>query len=234
MEIIQNKTLLLNTKYPERILNAIPDSRVIKKSGELSKVAVSWEFEEARKLKDLRFKNVPSPMERDYKWPGQYQPMEHQKKTASFLSITKRGYCFNEQGTGKTASAIWACDYLMNRGTIKKVLVVCPLSIMYSAWQADLFKFAIHRKVNVAYGDRRKRRAILEQDTEFTIINYDGIEIVEQEIKDCGFDLIIIDEANAYKSTSTKRWKSMQRILNSNTWLWMMTGTPAAQSPVDA
>ncbi len=234
MEIIQNKTLLLNTKYPERILNAIPDSKIIKKSGELSKVAVSWGFEEARKLKDLRFKNVPSPMERDYKWPGQYQPMEHQKKTASFLSITKRGYCFNEQGTGKTASAIWACDYLMNRGTIKKVLVVCPLSIIYSAWQADLFKFAIHRKVNVAYGDRRKRRAILEQDTEFTIINYDGIEIVEQEIKDCGFDLIIIDEANAYKSTSTKRWKSMQRILNSNTWLWMMTGTPAAQSPVDA
>jgi SNF2 family DNA or RNA helicase len=32
----------------------------------------------------------------------------------------------------------------------------------------------------------------------------------------------------------TKRWKSMKRLLDSNRWLWMMTGTPAAQSPLDA
>ena len=150
------------------------------------------------------------------------------------MSITKRGFCFNEQGTGKTASAIWAADYLINKGIIKKILVVCPLSIMFSAWEADLFKFAIHRKVNVAYGSRRKRQEVLSKAAEFVIINYDGVEIVEEEIKAANFDLIIIDEANAYKSVSTKRWKAMKRLLGLNTWLWMMTGTPAAQSPVDA
>jgi SNF2 family DNA or RNA helicase len=173
-------------------------------------------------------------MERDYEWAGAFKPMQHQKITASFLSITKRGFCFNEQGTGKTASSIWASDYLMKLGKIKRVLVVCPLSIMHSAWQADLFKFALHRTVNIAYGTREKRKDIINSDAEYVIINYDGIEIVEEDIKKAGFDLIIIDEANAYKSVTTKRWKSMQRLIGEDTWLWLMTGTPAAQSPVDA
>jgi len=50
----------------------------------------------------------------------------------------------------------------------------------------------------------------------------------------CGFDLIIIDEANAYKSPQTARWKTLAKLLKPETRLWMMTGTPASQSPVDA
>jgi SNF2 family DNA or RNA helicase len=46
--------------------------------------------------------------------------------------------------------------------------------------------------------------------------------------------LIIADEANAYKNVSTKRWKALHKIVNPNTLLWMMTGTPASQSPLDA
>ena len=58
--------------------------------------------------------------------------------------------------------------------------------------------------------------------------------MVQDAIKDGGFDLIIIDEANAYKTATTKRWKTMAKLVNSDTWVWMLTGTPAAQSPVDA
>jgi hypothetical protein len=78
----------------------------------------------------LGYDGVPSPMLRDYKWTGKYAPFDHQKETASFLSIRKRAFCFNEQGTGKTASVIWTADYLMKKGKIKRVLVLCPLSIM--------------------------------------------------------------------------------------------------------
>jgi SNF2 family DNA or RNA helicase len=122
--------------------------------------------------------------------------MEHQKETANFLTLNKRAFCFNEQGTGKTASAIWAADYLMEQNKVYKVLIICPLSIMQSAWQADLFKFAMHRKVGVAYGDRDKRKAVIESDAQFVIINYDGVDIVADTIAKQNFDLIIIDEAN--------------------------------------
>ena len=169
-----------------------------------------------------------------YSWPGAYQPMQHQRETAIFLATNQRAFCFNEQGTGKTASAIWAADCLLEQEVINRVLVICPLSIMQSAWQADLFKFAVHRKVAIAYGERIKRKAIIASDADFVIINYDGVEIVADDIKNGGFDLIIIDEANAYKTVTTQRWKTLNSIITKDTWLWLMTGTPAAQSPTDA
>ena len=53
-------------------------------------------------------------------------------------------------------------------------------------------------------------------------------------IKNGGFDLIIVDEATHYKNTQTKRWKMLNALVTPATRLWMMTGTPAAQSPADA
>jgi SNF2 family DNA or RNA helicase len=106
---------------------------------------------------------------------------------------------------------------------------------MYSAWQADVRKTAMHRTCGVAYSrDRLKRRKIVEQGYDFTVINYDGIDVVYDQIKNANFDLIIVDEANAYKNTGTKRWKLLSKLILPSTWLWMMTGTPASQSPLDA
>jgi len=114
------------------------------------------------------------------------------------------------------------------------VLVICPLSIMYSAWQSDIFKAAMHRTCGVAHGSSTKRKKILDENYDFTIINYDGTAVVLEELKKAKFDLIVIDEANAYKTPSTKRWKNLAKLIEPDTWLWMLTGTPASQSPVDA
>ena len=234
MHIIDNKVLVLRTRDPNRITTTIKKSTELSHEDGVTEVAVFWGLQEAQALRRLGIKNVPSPITRDYNWPGIFKPMAHQKETASFLTLNTRAFCFNEQGTGKTASAIWAADYLLTQGAIKRVLVVCPLSIMQAAWQADLFKFAVHRTVDVAYGERNKRKAIINGLADFVIINYDGVKIVEDEIINGGFDLIIIDEANAYKNSRTERFKVMRKIVSHDKWLWMMTGTPAAQSPLDA
>ena len=234
MEILEDKAILITTRRPHLVTECIPRSKIIETNGDLHKVAVHWGLDEAQKLTKLKIKKVPSPIMRDYKWPGLFKPMEHQKETSNFLTLHRRAFCFNEQGTGKTASAIWASDYLMEQGVVNRVLIICPLSIMQSAWQADLFKFAMHRKVGIAYGDRLKRKAVIESDAHYVVINYDGVEIVADDIAKQNFDLIIIDEANAYKTISTQRWKTLNRVLTPRTWLWMMTGTPAAQSPTDA
>ena len=170
----------------------------------------------------------------DYNWPGKFKPFAHQKQTAEFLTLNRKAFCFNEQGTGKTASVIWATDYLMKLGVVKRVLVICPLSIMKSAWQADLFTFAMHRTCDVAYGDSKARKKIINQGAEFVIINFDGVEIVKKDIIDGGFDIIVIDEASAYKNPQTTRWKTLKEVSAKVKGLWMLTGTPAAQSPLDA
>ena len=228
MRIFENKALLLRLRNPEKVTSVIPKSKVVDKD-----VAVHWGLDEAKTLRNMDIK-APSPIEGRYKWTGKYEPFAHQKKTAGFLTMNRKSFCFNEQGTGKTASAIWAADYLMKQGKINRVLVICPLSIMDSAWRADLFTFAMHRTVDVAHGAKEKRRKIIEGGADFVIINYDGVEIVQDVIAAGGFDCIIIDEATHYKNPQTKRWKTLNKLVTPDTWLWLMTGTPAAQSPVDA
>ena len=229
MQIIDGKALLLKLRNPNRVTSVIPKSKVVEDNG----VLVNWGIDEALTLSKLNI-TVPSPINSRYSWTGKYAPFDHQKKTAAFLTMHPRAFCFNEQGTGKTASAIWAADFLMKQGKIKRALVICPLSIMDSAWRDDFFTFAPHRSVDVAYGESKKRKEIIRQGADFVVINYDGVEIVYDEIAKGGFDLVIIDEATHYKNAQSKRWKILNKLMTDDTWLWMMTGTPAAQSPLDA
>jgi SNF2 family DNA or RNA helicase len=105
---------------------------------------------------------------------------------------------------------------------------------MHSAWQADVFKTAMHRSCVVAHATADKRKKIVSEGYDFTIINYNGISTIFDEILKAKYDLIIVDEANAYKNSHSSRWKALAKLLTPTTWLWMMTGTPASQSPVDA
>ena len=228
MKIIDGKALLLKLRSPKQVTAVIPKSREVSQH----EVLVKWGVDEVFALRNMNIK-VPSPIEGRYAWPGQYKPMAHQRTTASFLTLNKRAFCFNEQGTGKTASAIWAADFL-TQGKVHRVLVICPLSIMDSAWRADLFSVAMHRTIGVAYGSSAKRRAIIAQNTEFVVINYDGVEVIAEDIAKGGFDLIIVDEATHYKNAQSKRWKVLNKLVTPDTWLWLMTGTPAAQSPIDS
>jgi SNF2 family DNA or RNA helicase len=234
MKIVKDKALVLKTRRPELVTDAIKNCKRVGEANGLVELAVKWEYEEASALAELGAKEVPSPMLRDYEWTGKLTPFEHQKETASFLSLYKKAFCFNEAGTGKTASVIWAVDYLMKLGLIKRVLVVCPLSIMKSAWQEDLFKFAMHRSCSVAHGSGARREKIINAGSEFVIINFDGVAVVKDTILKADFDLIVVDEANAYKNSQTSRWKTMRDLCKKIERLWMLTGTPAAQSPLDA
>ena len=238
MQLINDTALKLT--LPERLIPHITDniekSEVVERRGDIVDIMVYWGLHEMTKLNALiRFKNpLPSPITRDYNWPGLYKPFDHQRVTAEFLSINPKSFCFNEAGTGKTSSVLWAADYLMKQGEVKRVLIICPLSIMYSAWQNDIFNTCMHRTSAVCHGVANKRKKIIEGEYEFVIINYDGVNIVQEDIKNSNFDLIIVDECNAYKSHTTKRWKTLNKILNPETRIWMMTGTPASQSPMDA
>jgi SNF2 family DNA or RNA helicase len=244
MQVLENKALQLTLPAPlaEKTVELIDRCKVVQDLGTRKNVVVFWDYDESCTLVQIldaakpnpEVPEILSPMLRDYGWPGIFKPFDHQKDTASFLSLRRRAFCFNEAGTGKTSAAVWAADYLMTLGHIRRVLVICPLSIMQSAWQADIFKTVMHRTCGIAHGAAEKRKKVINSTYEFVVINFDGVHTVFDDLQKADFDLIIVDEANAYKSTTTRRWKTLAKLIKSDTRLWMMTGTPAAQSPVDA
>src|SRR5690349_19520019 len=128
MEIVENKLLLFRTRNPEKY-SIIPKCAVVAEQDGVYELAAMWNYETARVLKNLGVKNVPSPIKRAYSWPAMpgIKPMAHQIETAAFLTLHHRAFCFNQPGTGKTLSCLWAADYLMNLGLVRRVLVLAPL-----------------------------------------------------------------------------------------------------------
>lgn len=236
MEIRDNKALVLRTRTPQKY-SFIPHTKVLGAVEHgVYEVAVRWGLDEARVLKNLGVRGVPSPIMQSYTWPGKYTPFIHQKECSAFFTLHKRAFNFSEPGTGKTLEALWAADYLMSIGAVRRCLILCPLSIMHSAWMADLGASIIHRTAAVCHHSKaERRREIVANGYEFIISNYDGLPLIADTVaRDGTFDLIIVDEANAYKNVTTDRWKSLAKLITPATHLWMMTGTPAAQSPEDA
>jgi SNF2 family DNA or RNA helicase len=222
--------LLFSTPKASQITALIPKSKLLD-DGQL---LVNWDFDEVQLLRNLGIPEVPSPILGRYKWPGVYVPFAHQRTTADFLTLHPRCFVFNEAGTGKTSAAAWAADYLMQQGKVTRVLIVCPVSIMETAWRSDLFRTVMHRTVAIAQGTKKQRQAVVNGNFEFVIINFDGVKVVSDELSKGGFDLIIVDEANAVKSVQTDRWKYLASLIKATTRIWLMTGTPASQSPLDA
>lgn len=225
--------LVIASNAKEKILSAIPHSKAFKLNGK-DVVAVPHGVEESLVLRNIGFKTVPSPILSYYKWSGRYKPMEHQRATAAFFVGHRKALCLNAPGTGKTASSLWAADYLMTIGAVKRVLIVCPVSTMRSVWGMELKTVLPQRHFEIIAGSKERRLELLEKPgLQYAVINHDGFKVVAKHLTD--FDLVIYDEATALKNPSTERFTIFnQWVHKQNPWLWLLTGTPFSQTPVDA
>src|SRR5574337_453042 len=170
-----------------------------------------------------------------YTWPAFQgrKPFDHQRVTVAFVIRHKRAMILNDMGTGKTLSALWACDILALARKIRRVLVICPLSTMRAVWEREVKMNLPHRRVSIAHGSKQVRIAALKSQADFVVINHDGIKVIEDEIVNEQFDLIIIDELTAYKADSD-RTKCMRRIAKSVRAVWGMTGELTPNAPTEA
>ena len=218
---------------PNRVLDSIPTAKPYTVRG-VPLVVAPHRLDEVRVLRNLGIK-APSPILHYYNWCGQYKPYEHQRQTAAFLTLNHCGLVLNEIGTGKTQSALWAADYLIQTKQIKKVLIISPLSTLERVWADAIFTGFVHRKFVVLHGTSEKRRKLLNTEADFYIINHDGFPIICEEAHG-KFDLVIVDEAAVLRNPSTQRFKIFRKWVANNlpTRLWLMTGTPTPNDPTDA
>lgn len=217
--------------YDSSVVQAIPYAKEGVVNGQ-HVVACRHGLDETLVLRNLGFP-VPSPISTAYNYTGRFKPMAHQTATAEFLTLHRRCFVLNDMGTGKTASALWAIDYLMQQGILRRVLIVAPLSCI-GVWVNEAFAVTPHRTIAAIHGSREKRRGLLDYGTEICVINHDGVHTVLDTLKDAAFDLVLVDEAAAYRNASTRRYKSLRKLLRADTRLWLMTGTPVPTAPTDA
>lgn len=156
---------------------------------------------------------------------------------STFLLLRRNGCIFATGNTGKSLSALWSADFLMDEGLVNKCIIVCPMSTMHSVWANEVgTHFLFNRKAVVLHGPKQKRLDLLARDdVDFYIINHDGLRTIKEDLdRRTDIDLWIIDEAAAYRNAQTSRYKLLKKLIPSSSWLWLMTGTPCPTAPTDA
>ncbi len=229
-------------------------------------VAIPHNIDNTCKLRALGVE-APSPIGSYYPWPRDRTrvpfPFDNQLQTAGFLTLNKRAFCLSEIGTGKSLSALWAADYLISIGAVRKVLIISPLSTLDFVWGNEIFTHMGLRSCAILHGDADKRRKLFANDAfDFYVINHDGLSIIcdlvwgtkrirqdkadpnspTYEVKTLkeatllrnDVDLIIIDEIAVYRNSQTDRFHILKHVIKPEMRVWGLTGTPTPNAPSDA
>ena len=215
--------------------------------------AVPFNVREAIQLRHIGIP-VPSPIGTYYDWPRDISkipaPFANQIETSAFCTLNHRAYVLNEIGTGKSVAALWAADYLMSVGMIRKALILSPLSTLDRVWSDEVFNHFGHRSIAVLHGTAEKRKRLFANNAfDFYVINHDAVDIIAEmiyrqvkgakKLVDARFlrddiDLVIIDELAVYRNSQTNRWRILNKLIKPPMWVWGLTGTPTPNSPADA
>lgn len=142
-----------------------------------------------------------------------------------------------DMGTGKTLITIAVAGALYLRGEIKRLLVVCPKSIV-GVWENEFEKFADFDYTLAALGgDSIKKADTLRNmgsvGLQVVVINYESVWRLEQEIQTWGADMIVCDESSKIKNPQAKQAKALHKLGQQAMYKAILTGTPITNSPLD-
>lgn len=189
-------------------------------------INIDVDFEKYEKLDT--FKNMNGTIGRKI--------LKLQKEGIKFLLSKKGAILADQMGSGKTLQATIAA---LESGA-KRILIVCPSSVKIN-WQREINYFKEYDTV-IINGKKW-------EDAKFTIINYDILKnfhtikdnsnseyyssMENQHLLKSKFDLCIIDEAHNLKNKDSKRGAIMADICANIPRVWLLTGTPIANRPMD-
>jgi len=149
-------------------------------------------------------------------------PYNFQKLGINWLMNKQRAILGDEMGCGKTYEAIIAAIELK----VNKVLIICPNTLKLN-WKREIETLEPNTSITIYEKN-------CDLNSKWIIINYDRIFKIEKDLKKLKAELLIGDEAHYVKSgTKAKRSACFKKIATTIPRVWLLTGTPIANRPID-
>lgn len=179
----------------------------------------------------------------DYPYPGPWAPMENQRLRVEFLLSHQYAFDLSETRTGKTATAIWAADYLMRQAG-GSILVLAPKTTLTTVWEKHYANLVGDSGISyyVLSGSNATRaKQISEASGCAFISNYECLlsTAVRNAIHASDIHTIVVDECSKFKHYKHHKGDSQSlhtglREIAIDRNVWGLTATPMANSPMNA
>lgn len=165
-----------------------------------------------------------------------YKPYEYQAYATRFIEDNDVAAIFLECGLGKSVITLTAIKNLIEKGEVKRVLVIAPLRVAKNTWPDELKKWEhlSGLSYSVAIGTPDKRKKALTEKTDIVITNRENVEwLVNKSGVRFDFDMVVIDELSSFKSYRTNRFKALLKVRPFVSRIVGLTGTPSSNGLMD-
>lgn len=184
-----------------------------------------WQFPETALSKLIKIGLVPSDIKVENKKFIQYNlsPFlrEYQKKIVNTALNNGCYGIFSDTGTGKTIMGLEIAHHY------DKTLILCPLSVIETAWIDDCHKFYPQTTiVNVWRNRKNHRLEMLNTDSKIYVMNYESFKILRNEIRKLKFDCVIVDESSVMKNMSSQITTMLLELTSSIPHRFVLSGCP--------
>jgi len=167
----------------------------------------------------------------------QYAPHKYQIIAYDHVMQQPRSALFLDMGLGKTVVTLTAINDLMyDFFEVKRVLVIAPLRVAEDTWDRECRKWDHLKKLKISkvLGDQEHRVKALLAKADIYLINRENVEwLVNYYLKKWPFDMVVVDELSSFKSSKSKRFKSLKRVMPLTDRFIGLTGTPAPNGLID-
>ena len=189
-----------------------------------------WEFPDnaLNRLKKLGLiNNTYQVEEKQYKEYSLSPFLRKYQKEIVNKALNKGCYgIFSETGTGKTLMGLEIASFY------NKTIILCPLSVIETAWLDDCYKFYPNVKIINVWGKSKKERLEkLQEEAKIYVMNYESFKIVKNSIN--GFDCMIVDESSVMKNMTSQISNCILSMIDKIPHRFVLSGTPTPNSNLE-
>ena len=148
--------------------------------------------------------------------------LPYQLEGIAFAAGVGRAILADDMGLGKTIQGVGVAEILAREAGIGRVLVVCPASLK-SQWRSEIHRFS-DRTVQLVTGGAAERARQYDNDSFFTVCNYEQVLRDILAIERIRWDLIILDEGQRIKNWESKTARVIKGL--KSPFALVLSGTP--------
>ena len=169
----------------------------------------------------------------DYEYKGKYDgPLEHQKIMFNGIVYTDACALLADPGTCKTASYLWGIDKRIQRGQVKKALVVTlsplkenvleEMGVQVPHLRGVVLKNALQGTniVNKTYKAAKRNK-----DYDIYISNYESLFSLAKYLPPDYYDMVVLDEAHRAGTPTSRQTKELIKLFDYVPYKYIVTAT---------